>query len=225
MDPEMQGIFDRADELTRELAREYETCAQLGEVSERARNLFHEALLKVRSALDFAMNRVFDKHTTLSDEQKTKTAKRVYFPIFEQLEQFNGKLEQYGLSHLEQSKPDLYRKIQQPQPFATKRDDLLLLKKLSDLGKHVHLAVQKCQRQKGKQVTKPDGAVMMFTEGVTFHHNGKQIDPSAYGEVQDIMLATFDVQHGYKVISEPQFICMGYCMSYRRYVDELLALL
>ena len=67
MDLEMQGILDRADELTKDLVQEYGACVQRGEVSERAKNLFHEVTIKIRSALDFVMNRIFKEYTNLKD--------------------------------------------------------------------------------------------------------------------------------------------------------------
>jgi len=221
----MQGIFDRADELTQELLQEYGACAQRGEVSERAKNLFHEVLVKVRSALDFAMNRIYNVHSTLPSKKKTAMAKHVLFPICEQEKQFSDNLRKYGLSHLEHDEPDLYRLIRQPQPFATKRNDFLLLRELSNLGKHVQLAVQECKLQKGKKVTKQNGSVMKFTEGVTFHRNGIQVDPSVYGEVQDVTLASFDIHHGPIKMWEPHLQCLAFCLSGRRYINKLLALL
>ena len=230
MDQEMQGILDRADELTRDLAQEYEACAQRGEVSERAKNLFHEVTIKIRSALDFAMNRIFDKHTNLKDndkdkkKDKKKIKRRVYFPIFKDRKQFNKKLEEYGLSDLEQSKPDLYTKILEPQPFSSKRDDLMWLKELSNLGKHVQLALQDCQVKRGKRIAKPDGSIAMFTEGVKFYQGGKEVDPSIYGDVQDINWATFNVDHNSGVYM-PDLYCRMLCQDTRRYMEELLALI
>lgn len=50
MDSELQGILDRADELTEEFRKEFERCIENMSVTERAKNLFHEVLIKTRAA-------------------------------------------------------------------------------------------------------------------------------------------------------------------------------
>ena len=77
VDPEMQGILDRTAELMRDLANEYDACGQRGKVSERAKNLFHEVLVKIRSSLDFTMNRIFNSHTQFTGTKKARAERRV----------------------------------------------------------------------------------------------------------------------------------------------------
>jgi len=225
MDPEMLGVFDRADELARDLVEEYGACAQTGQVSERAKNLFHEVLVKIRSALDIAMNRLFDKLTSVADSKRAKRKRGVSFPICESETKFDEALERWGLQHLQQVEPALYGKLRQPQPFSTKRQDLLWVRELSNLGKHVGLALQDCQRKGAKCLTMPNGAVVCFTEGVTFNApDGTPIDPSQLGPVEHTTMASIEVRHGDIKVWEPAIMCRCYCQDFRSYVEELLRL-
>ena len=218
----MQGIFGRADEVTRDLISELETCAQKGEVSERAKNLFHEVLVKIRSSLDFAMHRIFDRHTSLASKENVK----VYFPIVVAADTFDDKLKRLGLSCLKDSRPELYQKILQAQPFSTKRRDLLWLRELSDRGKHVELAPWDCLRQKAKEVTRPDGFKVVFTEGVEFlGPDGSPVDPTSGCDVEDIIWATFNVYRSSGKITMPESMCRILCQDTRRYVGHLLDLI
>ena len=115
MDCEMSGIFERADELARDLLDEYDACAQAGQVSERAKNLFHEIMVKLRSALDITMNRLFDRSTLLANSKRAKVERSVYFPICRGETEFNEKLRGWGLLHLQQIEPALYDKLRQSQ--------------------------------------------------------------------------------------------------------------
>lgn len=226
MDPEMEGIFDRADELTQELIREYHKCAQGGEVSERAKNLFHEVLVKVRSALDIAMNRVFNKHTVLTGRRKANGKFHAGFPICESEKDFDRKLQLLGLSDLEQSSARLYAKLRQSQPFSSGHRDLLLLRDLSNLGKHAGLAVQSCRLDKAKQVSGPGGTVAIFTKGAgPVDGNGRRIERTAACNVQDIIVATFEVYHSSGNVIWPEFLCLTFCQDARHYVAQLLKLL
>ncbi len=226
MDSEMEGIFERAGELTQDLMREYQKSAQRGEVSERAKNLFHEVLIKVRSALDFAMNRVFNKHTILTGKKKNRMEKKAGFPICRHHCHFNERMKSLGLSHLEQSNPRLYMKLQQSQPFSSGRRDLLWLQDLSNLGKHARLALQDCQLHEAKKVTGPNGTVAIFTEGSgPVDGNGSPVDPAPHCGVQDIILATFEVHYESGTVTMPAISCRAFCQDARHYVGGLLTLL
>jgi len=223
----MQGIFDRADELTQELIREYDACAQQGMVSERAKNLFHEVMVKIMSSLDFAMNRIFDKYTSHADEKKTRIGKNVYFTIFDDESEFKEKIDKYGLSPLAQSNPKLYAKLWQSQPFSTGRKDFLWLKELSNLGKHVRLARHECQLQEGKQVTLSDGSMHVYVGKGTnrYDRNGNLVDPSTYGIVQDILWPNIEVYCKSGTITMPHLWCLSLCKVIRCYIEEVLPLI
>lgn len=226
LDDEMKGIFDRADELTQNLAQEYQECAQARKVSERAKNLFHEVLVKVRSALEFAMNRIYNEHTTLKDEKKATTERYVGFPICEKEGKFNKKLKDIGLSHLATANPGLYEKLLKPQPFKTGKQTLLILRDLSNLGKHVKLARQDCKVQNAKKITRANGVVNIFTKGCCyFDKYGKPVEPAADSEVEEIKLATFSLSHRSGTLWEPYFLCQTFCLDTPRYIKSLLPLI
>ena len=73
-------------------------------------------------------------------------------------------------------------------------------------------------------IAKPDGSIAMFTEGVTFHQGEKLVDPSVCGDVQDINLAMFMVDHSSGIVNMPDLYCRMLCQGIRRYMEELLAL-
>ena len=223
LDDEMRGIFDRADELTGELIREYEVCAQMGEVSERAKNLFHEVLIKIRSALDFAMRRIFDKHTTHQGKEKDKIGRQAGFPICDNKNEFCKKLKKLGLSHLEENNPDLYKKLLQAQPFKTGKREPRFLRELSNLGKHVELAAQHCNLQDAEKITRPNGTIAVFSKGSGFvDRDGKPVDPGPDCEIQNIICANFSVSNK---VSMPDILCRVLCQDTRRYVAGLLLLI
>ena len=84
LDAEMQGIFDRADELTQDLMREYKACAEAEKehVPERARNLFHEVLVKLRAMerkYNAQFREVFDVIRELMAPAKEPRPQRIGF--------------------------------------------------------------------------------------------------------------------------------------------------
>ena len=226
MDAEMEGIFDRCNELTQELTREYQKSAERGKVTERAKNLFHEVLVKIRSALDIAMNRVFNKHTLLTANKKAKMEREAGFPICELSREFHDRMRRLGLSGLQHSNARLYEKLRQSQPFSSENQGLLLLRDLSNLGKHVGLAPQRCRLDKAKQITGPKGTLAIFTGGAgPVGPDGKPISPAPDWDVRDIMLATFEVNHSSGRIRWPDFLCLSFCQETRHYIAQLLKLL
>ena len=226
LDDEMRGIFDRADELLQDLAQEYQACAQVSKVSERVKNLFHEVLVKVRSALDFAMNRIYSKHSTLRGKAKIKRGRNVGFPIYEDKDKFDNKLESLGLSHLETDNPGLYGKLLKSQPFETGTQKLMNFRDLSNLGKHVKFARQDCKVQNAKKITATNGAFAIFSVGSgCFDKQGKPVGPAADSKVEEVELATFTLSHKSGRVWEPCFFCQEFCLSTRRYIESLLPLI
>lgn len=222
----MSGIFERADELARDLLEEYDACAQAGQVSERAKNLFHEIMVKLISALDITMNRLFDKSTSLTGRKRAKAGRSVYFPTCRDETKFNEKLRGWALQHLQQIDPALYDKLRQSQPFASNREDLLWLRDFSNQGKHVSLAGQTCELKPAKRVTKPNGAVVIFTDGVTFNRSdGTTIEQSQLGDVEDVTMAHFEASGRQSKMGDPGLKCLCYCQDCRRYIEKLLLLI
>ena len=92
MEPELESILDRAEELLNGLEAEYKNCLKSQNVSEQAKNLTHEALGKLRVALDHTMRRAWEKHVTPTLSKKDKERARVYFPITSDLDSFHSTL-------------------------------------------------------------------------------------------------------------------------------------
>jgi len=226
MDDEMKGLLDRADELAAELAKEYHSCAQCGTVTERAKNLFHDMLVKFRSALDFAMFRIYAKHSQLEGHDKAEGERRAGFPICDQEKKFRDKLKSLGLLYLETANPALYKKLRQPQPFATNSRTLLIFRHLSNLGKHKMLAVQHCKRRPARRFTAPDGRVAIVTEGVSFNH-GKSLEPWPNCVVENVIWATFEAyeESGDAIFPKPDSLCVDLRLSMREYIQQLIALI
>ncbi len=223
LDDEISGIFDRADELTRDLVQEYELCVQAAKVSERAKNIFHEVLVKLRSVLDFAMHRLYDKHTALQGKQKIKGERQAGFPICDNEVDFHMKLKKLGLSCLQVGKPSLYKKLRQPQPFTTGKRDMRLLRDWSNLGKHVKLAMQNCKHQAARKITAPNGTFAILSEGAgVFDKDGKPVNPEPDCKVQEIITAMFSVNNE---VNMPDVFCLYLCQSSRRYMESLLPLI
>ena len=234
MDAELEGVFDRADELVRELQEEYQRCLATQRVSERAKNLFHEVLIKIRSALDMTMFRVWKKYgePNLSEAKRRGAEKRIYFPISDDQTAFRKWARERGLSSLPQANKRLYEAIERAQPWSTKRPDLRHLRDLANLAKHVRLVPQVTERRPAKMAAGPQGTVV-FTEGVEFHAErivGAPVNPETHQpmptedvNVRDVTWVSFVVE-GYDVV-DPTAFCMCLCQDTRRFVARLTGFL
>jgi len=230
MDAEMAGILSRADELLHQLKDEYVGHVKDMVVTERAKNLFHETLLKIRTSLEFLMRRTFDNYSRLSDEKKQKAM--VYFPICDSEDDFRRKLKRVGLDNLHQDNLELYERLRSAQPYSSERKDLVYLRELTNLGKHVRLAAQECSAKPATQVTGPSGTVT-YTKDVTFRSMkimGAPLDPKTQRikpipgvSSKEVTLVSFDVE-GYKG-PDPVLFCTALLQGTRRFVEKCLPLL
>ena len=157
MDAELESMLDRADELIGNLEDEYKNCFQTKNVTNRAQNITHEVLEKLRHALDHAMRRVWDKHVSphLSEEDRKRA--HVYFPITTGLGFFRSKLGEGRMSNLNKLHKELYDFVLKKQPFSSNENKWLdLLTKIAAEGKHVKLAPQKLIEIPRSKVSKPE---------------------------------------------------------------------
>ena len=160
MDTELESMLDRADELVVDLEGEYKKCLQLQSVSERAKNLTHEVLEKLRHSLDHAMYIVWEKHVapTLSEEDKSHA--RVYFPITNKLSGFRSLLGRGKMSDLEKAHNNIYGFLMSKQPFSSAENRwLAILSENAALGKHVHLTPQKHTETRRIKVSREGSSV------------------------------------------------------------------
>lgn len=144
MNLEIKSILDRADELLKELEEEYKDCLQTHKITARAKNITHEVLEKLRSALDQTMMRVWEKYISpnLSDQQKKRA--RVYFPIAGDLNSFHSILGRGSMTNLDKINKKLYDFLLNKQPFTSADNQWFdLLNKIVAEGKHIRLTPQK----------------------------------------------------------------------------------
>ncbi len=230
MDAELKSVLDRADELLHDLLQEYDKCLGSQNVTFRAQNLFHEVLLKLRSALDMTMMRIWEKHAApqLTDTERGKAAKQVYFPICDQLDDFNSALAKVRIQHIEQVRKELHDSILKAQPFSTERSDLARLRDWSNLGKHVRLVRHECEARPAIRVTAP-GGTMLYTHGVKFHGQhimGAPIDPATHQiiptpdvKIEQVTWVSFAVE---ECGTDPIIFCSTLCQNTRKFLETLL---
>ncbi len=229
IDAELTSVLDRADELLQELLREYDKCVGTQNMTFRAQNLFHEVLLKLRSALDMTMVRIWEMHVDprLDHAKRGKVAKDVYFPICKNPEEFDKALAKIHIQHLEQDEKEIYDLILKAQPFSTKRSDLANLKDWSNSGKHVRLVRHECDARPATRVTTLQ-ATMIHTHGVTFHGQhiiGAPIDPATDQvvpapnvKIEDVTYVSFAVEDSG---TDPMVFCEFLCQRTRKFLEIL----
>ena len=140
----VKSILDRTEELLNDLELEYNECLSSKMVSERAINITHEVLEKLRNALDQSMRKFWEKIISplLSDKEREKA--QVYFPIRDKgLDSFhrclsNGKIQDLNTIH-----PQMYTFLLDLQPFKSSRNKWLSdLREIANKGKHINLIPQ-----------------------------------------------------------------------------------
>jgi len=144
MDAELRSMLDRADELLVVLEEECSRCLGTQQVSDRARNLTHEILEKLRSSFDQAMRRAWEKSVSPYLSQTDGERARIYFPISADLHSFMSTLGRGCMTQLATSSPQLHQFLLSKQPFTSQDNHWLrILSELAAEGKHVRLAPQK----------------------------------------------------------------------------------
>lgn len=231
MNTELESMLDRADELVVDLEGEYKKCLKLQSVSERAKNLPHEVLEKLRHSLDHAMYIVWEKHVapTLSEEDKSRA--RVYFPITNKLSGFRSLLGRGKMSDLEKAHNNIYGFLLSKQPFSSAENRwLAILSENAALGKHVHLTPQKRTETRRIKVSREGSSVSWDPDSVRFGGGvsvvGAPIDPSTQrviptpGVTEQIEIWVSFILTDYGVDSLA--FCKGACQKTRSLIEEML---
>jgi len=184
MDTSIQSQFQRAEELLDELEREYKNALTTQEVTDRAKNITHEILLKIRSILDHVFYQYFKKRfaPNLSDEEVKKA--RIYFPIVNSDQSLKSTLERAKMNDLDRIDPKVYNFIKSIQPYRNSSYKWLeLLNRYAVEGKHIRLTPQKKQTQERISVESVTGGRVVwdpknvqFGPGVRIF--GASVDPS-----------------------------------------------
>ncbi len=183
MDPELESMLDRADELIRDLEAEYKNCLKAQNVSERAKNLTHEVLEKLKNVLDHTMRRAWRKYIAPNLLERDRERVLVYFPIASDLHSFRSILGRANKGNVDKVHKNPYSFLLKKQPFSSKENQWLeLLAKIAPEGKHVELIPQKRTETRRITVSGPGGgsvswdqSAVKFGAGVSVV--GAPIDP------------------------------------------------
>lgn len=235
MDLELKSILDRAEELLKELEEEYKDCLQSQKVTERAKNIAHEVLEKLRNALDQTMMKAWGKYISpnLTDQQRKRA--RVYFPIAGDLNPFHSILRRGFMTNLDKIYKNLYDFLLNRQPFSSKENQWLdLLTKIAAEGKHVRLTPQKRTETHRIKVSRPGGgsvswdpSSVRFGSGV--RSMGAPIDPRTQrivptpGVTEQVEIWVSFILEGYGVSALG--FCKEACQKTRVLIEEMVNLL
>ena len=225
MDSELKGILDRADELVEDFRNELERCIENMSITERAKNLFHEVLIKLRSALDIAMSKAWAKH--ISPILQTNKVPKIHFPICDKLQNFSDSMKRMKMQNLETQNRELYNLILRGQPFSTGKKHLSDFRDLANLGKHTRLVLQELESKEPIRVTAPQGT-MIYSKATQFPSGriaGTPVDPDSQriiptSDVKDeeIIWVQCSVE-GYG--HDSLVFCLELCQGTRRFLQEM----
>ncbi|WP_075289165.1 hypothetical protein [Pararhizobium arenae] len=183
VDPKIAVSLKRADELLKELREEYDNCLSTRKVSDRAEQLTHEVLERLRSVLDRLARKYWDTHVapTLSDDDKERAL--VYFPVTSAQNDFDSVLGRWRWKSVRAHHELVYQWLLAKQPFQCADNAWLsTLNELAAHGKHIDLAPQKTVEEvRQATVQNQHGARVSYGPGVKFGPGvvlaGAQVDP------------------------------------------------
>lgn len=235
MDVALESLLDRSDELLKDLEKEYEKCLHSKEVSERAKNITHEVLEKLRNALDQTMRKAWDKYISPNISGKDRERALVYFPITGDLNSFHSARGRGLWQNLEQLNKELYDFLLSRQPFSSGENQWLgLLTKVAGEGKHVRLAPQKRKESRRITVSKNDvGSVswdqssIRYAPGVSIL--GAPIDPKTQrtiptpGVIEQVEIWVYFTFEGNN-LNAFRF-CEDTCQKTRKLIEDMVKLI
>ena len=169
MDHLIESQFQRAEELLSELEDEYGSALDKQEVTNRALNLTHEILMKIRSILDQVMHLYFEKTIApqLTPNEREKAI--IYFPIAESEQSLYSTLGRGKMRQMETDDSKTYHFIRSYQPFVDKRNGWLkILNEYAIAGRHTGLTPQKKKMHKKITVIGPGERASWDPDCVTF---------------------------------------------------------
>ncbi|PWJ84378.1 hypothetical protein C8D77_13312 [Mesorhizobium loti] len=190
MEPNLAISLERAEELLAELRTEYERSLVGQTVSERASQLTHEVLERLRSVLDRVARRYWRTHVAPALSEDDRKRALIYFPISNDLHEFDSTLGRWRWKHVAQAHRPIYELFLQRQPFQSSENRWLkILDELAVQGKHIDLVPQTKIEQKWVTVTRssvqttiqaswnPDAVRFSSDPGVSISFAGAQINP------------------------------------------------
>ncbi|MCD4784102.1 MAG: hypothetical protein K8T10_09800 [Candidatus Eremiobacteraeota bacterium] len=167
MNPEIAGMFDRAEELIRELEDEYTRCKKERDITEKLKNITHELIEKLRHILDHATRVAWEKYIAPKLNKEEKGKARVYFPITNKTEGFKSILGRAKMQNLEKVNKVFYDFLLKQQLFSSSKNKWLIqLANLAAEGKHVEFVPQRIKKHHLKTLTTPEGInIILETAG------------------------------------------------------------
>jgi hypothetical protein len=211
MDSELASMLERADELLKDLGDEYQRCLKSQTVTERAQNLTHEVVEKLRHALDHTMTRAWDKYVSpkLSEKDRSRIRKHVYFPITSNLDSFRSRLGQGRMTDLDMVNKNLYDFLLNKQPFSSEDNKwLYFLTKIAAEGKHVTLVPQKRIETRRIKVSTPNGSSVSWDPSMVKFGNSVSVLNAPVNPNTQRIVPTPGVTEQLEIWVS--FICEGY---------------
>ncbi len=175
-------IFDRADEILVELEQEYRAALDKREVSARTKQLCHDVLEKLRSALDRTARRYWEEHISPSLSADDRASAAVYFPIAPDEHTFSSIMGRWRWKSVKGAHSELEGYLVSIQPYASQANNWLqVLNSLVNEGKHIDLSPQTRVENRRVTVSGPGGGSVSYGPGVIFGSGvqimGVPVDP------------------------------------------------
>jgi hypothetical protein len=233
MDSGLASMLERADEILKDSENEYEKCLRTQNVTERAQNLTHEVLDKLRSVLDHAMARAWEKYVAPNLSDKDRQRARVYFPITSDLDSLRSTLGRGCMPDLDKTCKNLYDFLLKKQPFSSQENQWLdLLTKIAGEGKHVQLTPQKRMETRRIKVSRSGSSVSWDPSSVKFGGGvsvlGAPVDPRTQRIVptpevtEQVEIWVSFIFEGYGV--NALGFCKEACQKTKALIEEMVAI-
>ncbi len=190
MESNLAISLERAEELLAELRAEYQRSLERRTVSERASQLTHEVVERLRSVLDRVARLYWQTHVAPALSEDDRNRAQIYFPISNDLHEFDSTLGRWRWKHVAQFHRPIYEFFLERQPFQSPdKRWLKILDQLAVHGKHIDLVPQTKIEQKWISVSgssgqstfqaswNPDAVRFGSGPGVFISIGGAPIDP------------------------------------------------
>jgi hypothetical protein len=177
MNDNLSGTLDRADELIADLKKEFESCLSAKEVSQRAVQITHDVMEKLRGVLDRAARRYWENHVRAALTQEDQDRATIYFPISDDQNAFDSVMGRWRWRTVATQHDPVRTFLLGCQPFSSADNKWLkIVNDLAVAGKHIDLLPQKKHETKRINVTSASGgSVSWDPSGVRFGGSGVRI--------------------------------------------------
>jgi hypothetical protein len=228
VDAKLNVSLQRANELLKELEAEYAGCLATRKVSDRAEQLTHEVLERLRSVLDRTSRKYWDLHISATITQDDRERAHVYFPITNNLHDFDSVLGRWRWKSVRDQNEKIYQWLLAKQPFQSADNKwLAVLNDLATHGKHISLVAQKTIEDKRITVSSQGGGRVSYGPGVRFG-SGVRLAGALVNPVTQRVIPTPGVTEKVEVwvsfvIESHKINAFGFCAEAVRKTEQLLA--